>query len=96
MCLPVVLDVGTNNQAFLDDPFYMGLRQKRDQGPQFEQLVDEFMNAAKAKYGPQVLLQFEDFGNTTAFRLLHKYQDTHCTFNDDIQVFLWGSFFFTR
>jgi malate dehydrogenase (oxaloacetate-decarboxylating)(NADP+) len=84
-CLPVVLDVGTNNQEFLNDPLYMGLRQKREQGPAFEQLVDEFMNAAKAKYGPQVLLQFEDFGNSTAFKLLHKYQKTHCTFNDDIQ-----------
>ncbi|KAJ0410230.1 hypothetical protein P43SY_002562 [Pythium insidiosum] len=85
MCLPVVLDCGTNNDQFLADPFYMGLRQKREQGPKFEQLVDEFMNAAKAKYGPQVLLQFEDFGNTTAFHLLRKYENTHSTFNDDIQ-----------
>lgn len=86
MCLPVVLDCGTNNEAFLADPFYMGLRQKREQGERFEQLVEEFMDAAKAKYGPQVLLQFEDFGNTTAFHLLRKFEKTHCTFNDDIQV----------
>ncbi|OQS05605.1 NADP-dependent malic enzyme [Thraustotheca clavata] len=84
-CLPVTLDVGTNTQSILDDPFYMGLRQRRDRTEAYDQLVDEFMTEAKAKYGPQVLLQFEDFGNTNAFRLLHKYQPTHCTFNDDIQ-----------
>ncbi|KAG7385485.1 Malic enzyme [Phytophthora pseudosyringae] len=85
MCLPVVLDCGTNNDEYLADPFYIGLRQKRERGDKFEQLVDEFMNAAKTKYGDKVLLQFEDFGNSTAFPLLRKYQNTHCTFNDDIQ-----------
>ncbi|TYZ64951.1 hypothetical protein PybrP1_013230 [[Pythium] brassicae (nom. inval.)] len=75
----------SSSTAFLADPLYMGLRQKRERGARFEQLVEEFMDAAKAKYGPQVLLQFEDFGNTTAFHLLRKFEKTHCTFNDDIQ-----------
>jgi len=56
-CLPVTLDVGTNKQEFLDDPYYMGLKQKRDRSPKYDELVDEFMNAAKDKYGPKVLLQ---------------------------------------
>ncbi|CCI46705.1 unnamed protein product [Albugo candida] len=84
-CLPVVLDVGTNNEQLLNDPLYIGVRARRDRGEKFAKLVDELMTSAKAKYGPNVLLQFEDFGNTTAFEMLRKYQSTHCTFNDDIQ-----------
>ena len=56
-CLPVVLDVGTNNQQLLNDPQYIGVRAPRDRGQKFEQLVDELMTTAKAKYGPNVLLQ---------------------------------------
>lgn len=67
--MPVVLDVGTNNQELLDDELYLGLKQKRVRGVEFESFVKEFMLAAQERYGRTVLLQFEDFGNTTAFQV---------------------------
>jgi malate dehydrogenase (oxaloacetate-decarboxylating)(NADP+) len=79
-----MLDVGTNNEDFLNDRYYIGLRQKRLTEAAYDELVDEFITAARAAF-PGVLIQFEDFANHSAFRLLHEYRDKINVFNDDIQ-----------
>jgi malate dehydrogenase (oxaloacetate-decarboxylating)(NADP+) len=84
LCLPVMLDVGTNNEELLNDPYYLGLRQHRLRGPAYDEFVDEFISAASDVF-PGVLIQFEDFANHCAFRLLRRFRDRVCVFNDDIQ-----------
>ncbi|WP_426418955.1 NAD-dependent malic enzyme [Bradyrhizobium genosp. A] len=83
-CLPIVLDVGTNNQALLDDPLYLGLRQHRERGEAYLAFVDEFVAAVQQLY-PKCCIQWEDFANINAVPILARYRDKACTFNDDIQ-----------
>lgn len=82
--LPVTLDVGTNNEALLNDPMYMGWRHPRITGEEYYRFVDEFIQAVKMRW-PDVLLQFEDFSGVHATPLLMRYRDELCCFNDDIQ-----------
>ena len=83
-CMPVTLDVGTNNDSLLDNPNYIGRAVPRLRGPAYAELVDEFVSAVQELF-PHACLQFEDFGNANAFRFLQKYRDKICMFNDDIQ-----------
>jgi malate dehydrogenase (oxaloacetate-decarboxylating)(NADP+) len=83
-CLPVMLDVGTENEAYLRDPMYTGIRTHRVRGEPYDALVDELITSALDLW-PRALVQFEDFGNTTAFGLLARWRKRTCAFNDDIQ-----------
>ncbi len=82
--LPVVLDTGTNNQELLEDPLYLGWRHQRVRGAEYDEFVESFVQAVKNLF-PNAILQWEDFAKQNAARLLERYRDQLCTFNDDIQ-----------
>lgn len=98
-CLPIMLDVGTNNVEYLHDSFYLGLQQSRITGDAYNELVDEFIQSVKQVF-PQALIQFEDFLTPNAYALLNKYRNQVLCFNDDIQgtagVALGGVYASTR
>ncbi|MGS2717155.1 NAD-dependent malic enzyme [Eionea flava] len=82
--LPITLDVGTNNQALIDDPMYMGAKHPRITGQEYDDFVERFMQSVQSRW-PDALIQFEDFAGHNANRLLDRYRDKACSFNDDIQ-----------
>lgn len=83
-CLPILLDVGTDNQALLDNPIYIGWRHKRVRGQEYDQFIEAFVTSIERRW-PHVLLQWEDFAGSNARRILDRYRRRLCTFNDDIQ-----------
>ena len=83
-CLPILLDVGTDNEALLNDPIYIGWQQKRVRGQEYDDFVEAFVSAVIRRW-PHILLQWEDFAGTNALTLLARYRDRLCTFNDDVQ-----------
>jgi len=83
-CMPIMLDCGTNNETLLNDPLYIGIPERRLRDKPYDDLVEEFFTAVQEVF-PKACIQLEDFGNANAFRLLHKYKDRACTFDDDIQ-----------
>jgi len=83
-CLPVLLDAGTDNEQLLHDPIYIGWQHNRVRGQEYDDFVEAFVTAVEKRW-PHILLQWEDFAGNNAARLLERYRDRLCTFNDDIQ-----------
>lgn len=82
--LPIILDAGTDNENFLNDPLYPGLKQKRIKGKQYDDFIEAFVKAITKVY-PKICIQWEDFAGVNAIRILEKYRERICTFNDDVQ-----------
>ncbi|UWZ86671.1 NAD-dependent malic enzyme [Occallatibacter riparius] len=83
-CLPILLDAGTDNQALLDNPIYIGWQHHRVRGPEYDEFIEMFVAAVMRRW-PNILLQWEDFAGENALKILAKYRDRLCTFNDDVQ-----------